>query len=157
MACALASSSAMAWAFRLEGLVHDVLGHADGRRRCAGKTGGQLLGRQLQCGSVFDEVVDHAQSLGLVRSHGTCGEHQLLGFLQTHDAWQQLHGAQVWHQADATEDGAELERRVASTKSAARARLSPAPKAAPSTAAITGFSMFTSSENHWCKARMRSR
>ncbi|CFP64123.1 Uncharacterised protein [Bordetella pertussis] len=42
-------------------------------------------------------------------------------------------------------------------KSQASARLNPAPKAGPSTAAMTGFSRLTSSWNQVCRRRMRSR
>src|SRR6218665_2903800 len=48
-------------------------------------------------------------------------------------------------------------RGVASTKSAASASERPAPKAAPSAAAITGFSRSTNSSNQRCRLRMRSR
>jgi hypothetical protein len=119
----------------------------------ASPSAGQRLRGHGEGGAIIHDVEHHAELFCLLCLHRARGEDQLLGLLQA-DARQQVQHAQVGHQADAAEHGAELARRVASTKSAASARLRPAPKAGPSTAAMTGFSMFTSSGSHWCSSRI---
>ncbi|MNT07047.1 hypothetical protein D3C72_1417360 [compost metagenome] len=93
-------------ALALKGMVHHALGVANGFGRGTGKAlgKGNGIGKHI----LARHPVGHAQLLRLFGTHHAGGKGQFLGGLQAHQARQQMHGAQVWHEADLGKYAAEL-------------------------------------------------